>query len=77
MPMNENEEIKRDKHRILVLQRALLLQARRQHLPIDVITPERRVQRWIEDAEESLKPVEYDPQPLGSYRDVFDADGEQ
>ena len=54
MPMNENEEIKRDKHRILVLQRALLLQARRQHLPIDVITPERRVQRWIEDAEESL-----------------------
>jgi len=44
--------------RALNAERALLIKAKRDRLPVDVITPERRVQRWLEDARESRKPVD-------------------
>ena len=53
-----SDEVNSRGERIRVLERALLIKAKRDHLPVDVITPENRVKRWIEDAVESLKPVD-------------------
>ena len=48
--------------RALVAERALLIKAKRDRLPVDVITPEKRVQRWLEDARESMKPIDAEEQ---------------
>jgi len=52
-----NGNTARAKRRIEILERALLIKAKRDQLPGDVITPEKRVKRWIKDAQDSLEPV--------------------
>jgi len=56
--VNKSNNMEHWEERALNAERALLIKAKRDRLPVDVITPERRVQRWLEDARESRKPVD-------------------
>lgn len=60
--------------RALVAERALLIKAKRDRLPVDVITPEKRVQRWLEDARESMKPIDAEEQKAEGSFDMAQTD---
>jgi hypothetical protein len=51
------EQLRERNERIIILERALFLRAKWLHLADKSLTPEQRVQRWIEAAEQSLKPA--------------------
>ena len=57
---NDNvlEQLRESNKRIVILERALFLRAKWLSLADKSLAPEQREQRWIEAAEQSLKPVE-------------------